>query len=653
MATNLGSRAIGSTVKIRINGVAENFIVVHQGLPSTRYDNSCNGTWLLMEDIYSTAPWSTNGNSYADSDIYAYLNNTFYNLIDADVRSIVKQVKIPYQKGTGTSGTMATGSNGLSSKVFLLSAYEIGLTTSNNPYIPVDGAKLWYFELGNDSSAAAKRIAKNGNSATNWITRSPFLYNASDVWYIKNDGTEGLWYFDSRNGIRPCIILPKDAILTEDGGLATNNTAPMTPETITVPSSIRLEDTITISWSKSTDADGNLAGYILERSVNSGSHWGQAYQGPATSITLNASQFKGAGTIIFRVKAYDDEGLESDYKVSAQVNVIYNHPPEACPSISVPTGISAGDAIEVSWAAATDTDGNLAGYILERSIDGGNSWTQIYKGTNLKYTDTSVKGWPSVRYRVKAYDSYNTTSDYTVSETRAINNNTAPVISCDASSNLGTKTGGFSISYSVTDADAEDTITVTEQIDGTVKRTFTPIRGGTNSFAVTGDYFQKLSNGAHTLTIIATDGTATTKKEFAFTKQITVATITLASPLIATDEIRVFRLNIAGDIPADADLQVLATNNAKDTSPIWEDAAQAVRGGRNHVFSNYTQVNGWALNFKITVKRGASGIGGMITKVEGAFGSSASGNSGSGSGGGATLEGLSVVDGALCFTIEE
>ena len=48
----LGNKAIGSIVKLKVNGAAKEFIVVHQGKPSSLYDESCNGTWLLMKDIY-------------------------------------------------------------------------------------------------------------------------------------------------------------------------------------------------------------------------------------------------------------------------------------------------------------------------------------------------------------------------------------------------------------------------------------------------------------------------------------------------------------------------------------------------------------------------------------------------------------------------
>ena len=68
----IGSLAVGSIVKIKVDGSAKDFIVVHQGRPSGIYDNSCNGTWLLMKDIYESRQWdSSNTNDYANSTIHS------------------------------------------------------------------------------------------------------------------------------------------------------------------------------------------------------------------------------------------------------------------------------------------------------------------------------------------------------------------------------------------------------------------------------------------------------------------------------------------------------------------------------------------------------------------------------------------------------
>ena len=431
--------------------------------------------------------------------------------------------------------------------------------------------------------------------------------------------SDGDWYSSRCSdsyGIRPALILPSTLLVSDDGTVSTN-TAPSTPGSISVPSSIMGGTNISISWAKSSDAESNLAGYKVERSTNGGSSWSQIYQGTATSTTNNVAF--GTTSVMYRVKAYDTEGLESGWRTSSQVTVVNNNAPSAPPSIAVPNDVKGGSTLVISWTAASDSDGNLSGYILERSTDGGSSYTQVYKGNALTYTDTITKGWSTVMYRVKAYDSYNAQSGYTTSTKRTVDNNTAPTITTSSAANLGTKSSGFTISYSVDDKDAGDTLTVTEKLDGTTKRTYTATRKTTNSFAVTGEYFQKITNGSHTMTVTVTDGKATVTKTFTFTKAVTAASITLAKPMEADAQITLCAITVGGLIPADAVFKVEVTNNGKDSSPVWEDATTEARNGRNHLFTNQTAANGFAFNFRVTAERGASGESGYIASIQGGF----------------------------------
>lgn len=611
----LSSKAIGSTIKLKVNGSARNFIVVHQGKPSSVYDDSCNGTWLLMQDIYENRAWhSSNTNDYANSTIHSYLNSTFLNLFESNIKNAIKQVKLPYRKGSGTSTTVTSGSNGLSAKIFLLSATE---TSFDFSYMPSgEGAELAYFKGCADNSSDSKRVAYLNGSAALWWLRSPYCNYSRYALYVYSNGVWNNFSCSGSRGIRPALILPSTLLVSDDGTVSTN-TAPSTPGSISVPSSIMGGTNISISWAKSSDAESNLAGYKVERSTNGGSSWSQIYQGTATSTTNNVAF--GTTSVMYRVKAYDTEGLESGWRTSSQVTVVNNNAPSAPPSIAVPNDVKGGSTLVISWTAASDSDGNLSGYILERSTDGGSAYTQVYKGNALTYTDTITKGWSTVMYRVKAYDSYNAQSGYTTSTKRTVDNNTTPTITTSSAANLGTKSSGFTISYSVDDKDAGDTLTVTEKLDGTTKRTYTATRKTTNSFAVTGEYFQKITNGSHTMTVTVTDGKATVTKTFTFTKAVTAASITLAKPMEADAQITLCAITVGGLIPADAVFKVEVTNNGKDSSPVWEDATTEARNGRNHLFTNQTAANGFAFNFRVTAERGASGESGYIASIQGGF----------------------------------
>lgn len=611
----LSSKAIGSTIKLKVNGSAKDFIVVHQGKPSSVYDDSCNGTWLLMKDIYENRQWhSSNTNDYANSTIHSYLNSTFLNLFESNIKNAIKQVKLPYRKGSGTSTTVTSGSNGLSAKIFLLSATETSFNFSTMP--SGEGAELAYFKGCADNSSDSKRVAYLNGSAAGWWLRSPYCYYFNYALYVNSNGDWRGSNCSNSYGIRPALILPSSLLVSDDGTVSTN-TAPSTPGSISVPSSIMGGTNISISWTKSSDAESNLAGYKVERSTNGGSSWSQIYQGTATSTTNNVAF--GTASVMYRVKAYDDEGLESSWRTSSQVTVVNNNAPSAPPSIAVPNDVKGGSTLVISWTAASDSDGNLSGYILERSTNGGSTYTQVYKGNALTYTDTITKGWSTVMYRVKAYDSYNAQSGYTTSTKRPVDNNTAPTITTSSAANLGTKSSGFTVSYSVDDVDASDTLTVTEKLDGATKRTYTPTRKATNSFAVTGEYFQKITNGSHTMTVTVTDGKATVTKAFTFTKAVTAASITLAKPMEADAQITLCAITVGGLIPADAVFKVEVTNNGKDSSPVWEDATTEARNGRNHLFTNQTAAKGFAFNFRVTAERGASGESGYIASIQGGF----------------------------------
>ena len=125
--STIGELNIGDKLKIKENGVAANYIIVHKGKPSDLYDDSCDGVWLLREEIHSNQVWdgtsSSCSNSYYNSDIGDWLNGSFISKIDEKISNEIKTVKIPYKQGTGNSSQQVQiGADGLSCKVFLLSA---------------------------------------------------------------------------------------------------------------------------------------------------------------------------------------------------------------------------------------------------------------------------------------------------------------------------------------------------------------------------------------------------------------------------------------------------------------------------------------------------------------------------------------------------
>lgn len=221
----LGTKAVGSIVKLKVNGAAKEFIVVHQGKPGSMYDESCNGTWLLMKDCYTSRAWSDySSNNYKIASINPYLNGPFLGLFDADIQGSIKQVKIPYVNGTG-GAAVASGAGGLSCKVFLLGGCEVGIPSTGN--VPSDGVKLDYFD--STMSTDTKRVANLNGSPMGRALRSADSNTSNTIWFITVRGAPNNYqsYANGSFGIRPALILPQDMEVDSSG----NVTPPSPPAT--------------------------------------------------------------------------------------------------------------------------------------------------------------------------------------------------------------------------------------------------------------------------------------------------------------------------------------------------------------------------------------------------------------------------------------
>lgn len=209
----ISTLAVGSSVYLNVGGVRKEFLVVHQGKPSSLYDASCDGTWLLMKDCYEMRQWSSNSELlYENSSIHYYLSSTFLNLFDANIRDAIKQVKIPYLKG-GKGGSVQSGANGLSCKVFLLSGYELNFRN----IFPADGAGLDGFAESITNNSAY--LATYNGTLTKWWLRS-----ISILQYVDAAGLVSGYSYDSDSvtksyGIRPCIILPSNTLVDDSGNV--------------------------------------------------------------------------------------------------------------------------------------------------------------------------------------------------------------------------------------------------------------------------------------------------------------------------------------------------------------------------------------------------------------------------------------------------
>ena len=464
-----------------------------------------------------------------------------------------------------------------------------------------------YYKAANASSYSGTTILSS-SSANSYNDNIPSTYGGGSVYYeISFEDTYGGSGTAKTSAVRVLA-----------------NSAPTIPGIPILPTVINGGSDITVTWDKSTDADGNLEGYKLERSIDGGGSWTQVYQGSAVAAVTPVPA--GIESVMYRVKAYDSYGEESGYAATSEYTVINNTAPTVPETITVPSVIANGSSVLISWGASTDADGEAVSYQLERSIDGG-AFEVIYTGSARNYTDTIESGWATIAYRVCAVDARGAKSGYAESDVRNIISNYAPtveIIDAPDGNDYGVVSERFTISVKIGDRDNRN-LTVKYRLDGTLKRTVPVMLGvATSYYTLThdfrgdfGDYWHTITNGRHTLTVEVTDGASTTSVDLYFTKLVTDAVITLAEPMTATEQITVCIISVDGDIPDDAEMTVEVTNNGNDSSPVWEDATAHALSGMNHAFSNSTQSNGWAFNFRVTVHGGDTR--GYITSIQGGF----------------------------------
>lgn len=337
-----------------------------------------------------------------------------------------------------------------------------------------------------------------------------------------------------------------------------------------------------------------------------------------TSISYNARYVHNNGTLNSNGACFGYNGVRPACNLPSNISlsdttdadgcytIIYNTPPTAPATITVPSEIRSTVSYDVTWATSTDVDGNLTGYILEKNIDEA-GWVQAYQGSARSYTDTMPLNTQTVQYRVKAYDAAGDTSAYTTSAVRTVVNNRPPEIA-GADGPLGSfGKNPPTYSYTITDADNDD-VTVKTYIDNQQLSTGAATLGTEAEITLTAAQWTKTLNGDHTFKVVATDENEdSTTKTVAFTKAVHTAEFVLATPMAADDKPTTAILNIQGSFPTGSTLSVQICNNANDEEPTWEDATSAALYGTKHFFTNSTKTaTNWGVGLKVSLARGSA-----------------------------------------------
>ena len=386
---------------------------IHSNIRQWLNSSAAAGAWYTAQHSADAPPSSAN--VWSSTNAYDTIAG-FLNAFTANERAALLDTTIT----VGKSSTDGGGTETCTDKIFLLSCTEVNLSGDHTC-----GSKLAIFSdnASRVATVTAECVA-NSNYSSNPASGAAWYYWLRDAYAgsahdARCVGAVGALYWSlayrGHYGLRPACNLSSDLLIsdsTDSDGCYTviYNQAPTAPASITVPTEVIGGENLSISWGQSTDADGNLSGYTLERKYDSGT-WAQIYKGAARSYSDPITY--GWTSVQYRVKAYDAAGAESAYTTSATRNVINNRAPV----------ISGSDGDLGSYTAApptfdytvTDADGHQV-TVVEK-LDGtkikeytvtlgeansfaisAETWQKILNGSHtITITATDAKNVSAVR----------------------------------------------------------------------------------------------------------------------------------------------------------------------------------------------------------------------------------------------------------------
>lgn len=390
---------------------------------NNRYSVSNLDQWLNKDD--AAGLWYSNQHSVDQSpDSSSYVSRGtqyaarpgFLNAFNTDEKNAILNTTIRVVKASVDGG----GYEDISRKVFLPSTTELGFANENGI---AEGAKWSYFDSKGKGAKLTDQAYNYSLSSDKpervldywmyWLRTASYSYSYTSRMVTVNVGISNYGSSHGGLGVRPALNLSSTLTVsdtTDSDGCYTMvwNTPPSTPTTFNVPT-IYGGDPNTISWSSSTDAEGDTISYELECAYNGGS-FSQIYKG--SSRSYNHTVTYGTNSIQYRVRAVDSKGAYSDYTTSASISVINNKTP-VISGTNENLGIKT-DGFSQTYSV-TDAEGD--GVTVVEAVDGvqvrsyvvtlgntntfmvtGITWVRLANGTHsMTITATDTFGNSSVR----------------------------------------------------------------------------------------------------------------------------------------------------------------------------------------------------------------------------------------------------------------
>ncbi len=259
---------------------------------------------------------------------------------------------------------------------------------SNLSAAAVSGTRVDLAWTDNSDGESYFQVERSENAGVSWTQVDRYV-SANVTRYADTGASPGKTY-----QYRVRAYANNGGAVSAFGAEATAVTAAFSApaDLVATPSSGRVE----LRWTDTTDSEDL---FRVERSENGGTSWQEI-----TSTGSNVRSYVDAGVLPGRTYQY----RVSAYRYSGSIRSPYgNVASAAVPALAAPSGLSAvarDGWIDLAWADNSDGED---WFRLERSADGGTTWThQASPSRNVtRYADADVTPGQAYQYRVSAYHS--------------------------------------------------------------------------------------------------------------------------------------------------------------------------------------------------------------------------------------------------------
>jgi hypothetical protein len=220
-------------------------------------------------------------------------------------------------------------------------------------------------------------------------------------------------YITDKGGSNPYNALPSYfGTLAADLDTGSVTTVPGAPTGLAASAVSSLQ--INLSWTAPTNNGGStITGYKIDRSTDNGTIWSTIVSNTGTaSTTYSDTVLASSTTYAYQVSAINGIGTSSPSSTASATTPSSAIAPQ--PPTSLTATATSFSQINLSWTTPANNGGAaITGYKIERSTDGGTTWSAISSNagsTPTTYSDTGLAASTAYTYKVSAINSVGTSS---------------------------------------------------------------------------------------------------------------------------------------------------------------------------------------------------------------------------------------------------